>query len=140
MKVKPYLTSNQIICRVFRPMGELVNTITNEETQFEVYKCEESTARFRDYHERLQAWIMFYIDAASFIDIDDDSWRMFLMFEKTGGPGSERYAVVGYITVYQYYAYGRETNRTRPRISQMLVLPPYQRRGLGSQLLETVYR
>ena len=124
----------------FRPMGELVNTIINEGTQFEVYKCEESTPRFRDYHERLQAWIMFYIDAASFIDIDDDSWRMFLMFEKTGGPGSERYAVVGYITVYQYYAYGRETNRTRPRISQMLVLPPYQRRGLGSQLLETVYR
>jgi len=124
----------------FRPMGELVNTITNEGTQFEVYKCEESTPRFRAYHERLQAWIMFYIDAASFIDIDDDSWRMFLMFEKTGGPGSERYAVVGYITVYQYYAYGRETNRTRPRISQMLVLPPYQRRGLGSQLLETVYR
>merc|ERR1712110_31607 len=124
----------------FRPMGELVNTITNEGTQYEVYKCEESTPRFRDYHERLQAWVMFYIDAASFIDIDDDSWRMFLMFEKTGGPGSERYAVVGYITVYQYYAYGRETNRTRPRISQMLVLPPYQRRGLGSQLLETVYR
>merc|ERR1712046_27845 len=37
-------------------------------------------------------------------------------------------------------AYGRETNMTRPRISQMLVLPPYQRRGLGSQLLETVYK
>jgi len=124
----------------FKPMGELVNTITNEGAQFEVYYCEESTPRFREYHERLQAWIMFYIDAASFIDIDDDCWRMFLMFEKTGSPGSERYAAVGYITVYQYYAYGRETNRTRPRISQMLVLPPYQRRGLGSQLLETVYR
>lgn len=124
----------------FRPMGELVNTITEEGTQFEVYKCTESTPRFREYHERLQAWMMFYIDAASFIDIDDDSWRMFLMFEKTGGPGSERFVVVGYITVYQYYAYGRETNRCRPRISQMLVLPPYQRRGLGAQLLETVYR
>lgn len=36
----------------------------------------------RDYHERLQAWIMFFIDAASFIDIDDDSWRFFLLFEK----------------------------------------------------------
>jgi len=124
----------------FRPMGELVNTITNNGIQYEVYKCEESTPRFRNYHERLQAWIMFYIDAASFIDIDDDSWRMFLMFEKSGSPGSERYSIPGYITVYQYYAYGRETNMTRPRISQMLVLPPYQRRGLGSQLLETVYK
>jgi len=124
----------------FRPMGELVNTITNESKQYEVYKCQESTPRFRDYHERLQAWIMFYIDAASFIDIDDDSWRMFLMFEKEGGPGNETYSIVGYITIYQYYAYSREINKTRPRISQMLVLPPYQRRGLGSQLLETVYK
>lgn len=121
-------------------MGELVNTITNESKQYEVYKCQESTPRFRDYHERLQAWIMFYIDAASFIDIDDDSWRMFLMFEKEGGPGNETYSIVGYITIYQYYAYSREINKTRPRISQMLVLPPYQRRGLGSQLLETVYK
>ena len=83
---------------------------------------------------------MFYIDAASFIDIDDDNWRMFLMFEKTGSAGAESYAVVGYITVYQYYAYGRDQNMMRPRISQMLVLPPYQRQGLGSKLLETVYR
>ena len=125
---------------LFRPMGELVNTINNDGRQFEVYKCEESTPRFRDYHERLQTWIMFYIDAASFIDIDDDNWKMFLMFEKTGGPGSESYSIVGYITVYQYYAYGRDTNMMRPRISQMLVLPPFQRQGLGSQLLETVYR
>ena len=90
-----------IRCCCSRPMGELVNTITNNGIQYEVYKCEESTPRFRNYHERLQAWIMFYIDAASFIDIDDDSWRMFLMFEKSGSPGSERYSIAGYITVYQ---------------------------------------
>ena len=65
----------------FRQMGELVNTIINEGTQYEVYKCEESTPRFRDYHERLQAWIMFYIYAASFINTADGSWWMFMMFE-----------------------------------------------------------
>ena len=25
---------------------------------------------------------MFFIDAASFIDVDDDSWRFFMLFEK----------------------------------------------------------
>jgi len=124
----------------FRPMGELVDTISVEDKTYEVYRCLESTPRFREYHERLQAWIMFYIDAASYIDIDDDNWRIFLMFEKTGGPGNSQYSIVGYLTVYQYYAYGRETNRVRPRISQMLILPPYQRQGLGSRLLETVYK
>ena len=37
-----------------RPMGELVTTLNNDGDQFEVYKCDESTPRFRDYHERLQ--------------------------------------------------------------------------------------
>jgi len=125
----------------FRPMGELVHSFTSSSgKQFEVYKCRESTPGFREYHEKLQAWVMFYIDAASYIDIDDDSWRIFLMFEKYGGIGEQHYAIAGYLTVYQYYAYGREVNMKRPRISQMLVLPNYQRQGLGATLLETVYK
>ena len=46
---------------------------------------------------------------------------MFMMFEKTGGPGIESYAFGGHNTVYQYSAYGPETNRIRPRISQMFI-------------------
>lgn len=51
--------------------------------------------------------------------------------------GGHRYAVCGYATVYLYYAY---PNKTRPRISQFLVLPPFQRIGLGAKLLDVVYR
>ena len=31
-----------------------------------------------------------------------------------------RYHTVGYSTVYEYYAYGREVNKKRPRIAQMV--------------------
>ena len=48
-----------------------------------------------------------------------------------------RYGIVGYATVYQYYAYPANV---RPRISQVLVLPPYQKKGLGSRLLNTIYQ
>lgn len=128
----------------FKPMGELVNSFTlagdgKPEKNFEVYFASEATPGLREYHERLQAWLMFFIDAASFIDIDDDSWRFFLLFEKRTVDGVVRHFTVGYLTVYEYYAYGRETNNKRPRIAQMLVLPPFQRLGLGSRLLETVY-
>ena len=34
--------------------------------------------------------------------------------------GEERRQVVGYLTVYEYYAYGRTTNHKRPRIAQMV--------------------
>lgn len=39
--------------------------------------------------------------------------------------------------MYEYYAY---PDNTRPRISQMLVLPPFQRNGVGLQLLDKIYR
>ena len=51
--------------------------------------------------------------------------------------GNTRYAIAGYATVYEYYAY---PDNTRPRISQMLVLPPFQRIGVGLQLLEKIYK
>lgn len=46
------------------------------------------------------------------------------------------YATVGYSTVYLYYAYPQNT---RPRISQCLILPPFQGMGVGAQIIETIY-
>merc|ERR1719312_870814 len=92
----------------FKPMGELLNSFEAMDGRtFQVFKCSESTPGLREYHEKLQAWIMFFIDAASYIDIDDDNWRFFLLFEKfNSSDGNPRYAVAGYMTVYEYYAYG----------------------------------
>jgi histone acetyltransferase 1 len=58
-------------------------------------------------------------------------------FEKYQCDGKPRYAICGYATVYLYFAY---PNKTRPRISQFLVLPPFQRKGLGAELLNVIYR
>lgn len=46
------------------------------------------------------------------------------------------YAIAGYATIYEYFAYPRNI---RPRISQMLILPPLQRKGLGAALLMSIY-
>jgi histone acetyltransferase 1 len=47
--------------------------------KFEVFLSDESVPGFRDFHARLQPWIMFFIDAASYIDIDDNNWRFFTL-------------------------------------------------------------
>ncbi len=44
-----------------------------------MYKSDSSVPGFIDYHARLQPWIMFYIDAASFIDVDDPNWLFFVV-------------------------------------------------------------
>lgn len=62
----------------------------------------------------------------------------FIRFEKyTSTTGSTRYGTIGFATVYQYYAY---PNHTRPRIAQILILPPFQSLGLGTELLKAIYR
>ncbi|XP_016131770.1 histone acetyltransferase type B catalytic subunit-like [Sinocyclocheilus grahami] len=101
------------------------------------FQVDTSCPGFREYHERLQTFLMWFIETASFIDVDDDRWDFFLVFEKYNKDGETLYATVGYMTVYNYYVY---PDKTRPRVSQMLILPPFQGEGHGAQLLETVHR
>ncbi|XP_046480179.1 histone acetyltransferase type B catalytic subunit [Neodiprion pinetum] len=127
----------------FVPPGTVIHSFSVKDKDkgvrhFEVYKADMSCKGFKEYHERLQTFLLWYIDAASFIDIDDDQWHYFNIFEKyTPTVGSHRYATVGFATVYQYYAY---PHHARPRIAQVLVLPPFQGLGIGAQLLSAIYR
>ncbi|XP_063990865.1 histone acetyltransferase type B catalytic subunit isoform X2 [Diachasmimorpha longicaudata] len=125
----------------FRPAGELLHSFSvhdNDQVRhFEVYKADMTCKDFKEYHDRLQTFILWYIDAASFIDVDDDQWHYFNMYEKyTSTSGSPCYATIGFATVYQYYAY---PHHTRPRIAQILILPPFQKMGLCAHLLKAIY-
>lgn len=50
--------------------------------EFEIYKNSADAPGFRDYHERLQPFLLWYVDAASFIDVDDEKWSFYLMYVK----------------------------------------------------------
>ncbi|XP_055901676.1 histone acetyltransferase type B catalytic subunit-like isoform X2 [Biomphalaria glabrata] len=125
----------------FRPFGHMVDSYTltpknSEEKHFEVYYVKIEEPGFRDFHVKLQSFIKFYIDAASYIDVDDQQWDFFLVFEKYKENGEHKYATAGYMTVYNFYAY---PSRIRPRISQVLILPPFQKMGLCARVLQTFY-
>jgi len=51
----------------------------SSERHFEMYSCTIDEPGFRSYHERLQTFLLWYVDAASFIDVDDDHWRYYLV-------------------------------------------------------------
>ncbi|XP_076659519.1 histone acetyltransferase 1 [Halictus rubicundus] len=126
----------------FRPHGELLDSFSVDDEgctrKFEVYKADMTYKGFKEYHQRLQTFVLWYIDAANFIDIDDDRWHYFNIFEKYhSAHGTVHYATTGFATVYQYYAY---PHHTRPRIAQVLILPPFQNMGLGAHLLHAIYR
>lgn len=59
-------------------------------------------------------------------------------YEKyTSSEGNVMYATCGYATIYLYYAY---PDNIRPRISQMLVLPPFQKLGIGTKLIKVRFK
>lgn len=55
----------------------------------------------------------------------------------TNENGTSCYSPVGYVTIYEYFAY---PDKIRPRISQFLILPPFQKKGLSTKLLNSVYK
>ncbi|EFN74844.1 Histone acetyltransferase type B catalytic subunit [Camponotus floridanus] len=126
----------------FTPHGKLIHSFSLNDKgttrRFEVYKADMNYKGFKEYHQRIQTFLLWYIDAALFIDIDDDRWQYFNIFEKyTTSVGTSRYATIGFATVYRYYAYPQHI---RPRIAQFLILPPFRRMGLGTHLLQAIYR
>ena len=66
-----------------------------------------------------------FIDGATYIDTDDDQWDYFTLFERfTNSNGQSQYALAGFSTVFRFYNY---PERIRPRISQILIMPPFQK-------------
>jgi histone acetyltransferase 1 len=76
--------------------------------------------------------LLFFIEASSYIDAEDLKWQCYLMFAEDDDSES----FVGYTTLYPFLYF---PDKIRMRLSQFLILPPYLRLGLGSQLYKQVY-
>ncbi|KAI8475068.1 MAG: acyl-CoA N-acyltransferase [Monoraphidium minutum] len=95
-------------------------------------KLSESPAWFKALHARLEPQLIFSVDGASFIDPEDEKWELVAAI-MDGGAGQ---LLVGFMTVYNFYAW---PTGVRPRVAQVLVLPPYQGAGIGKALLAAAY-
>ncbi|EFA76210.1 putative histone acetyltransferase [Heterostelium album PN500] len=153
---KDYIEEKEIS---FKPPGELiyefsrVDRETGEERHFEIYFGKIIDPNILRYHEKLQLFVLWYIEGGSYIFTEDSNWDIFMMFEKKMIDSTKRYGIVGYTTIYNFYHHP-STNRSRisqfhtdsffiisklQTLSQFLVLPPYQRMGLGKRLLNSLY-
>lgn len=128
----------------FKPFGEKITEYivtdndNNKQRCFEIYQCDCNTPKFTTFFQRLQTFVLWFVDAACYIDVDDPQWMYFVCYEKyKDNDGIYQYATVGYTTIYKYYAY---PEHIRPRISQMLILPPFQKLGIGTKFIETIYQ
>lgn len=85
---KGYLTDHDIFmdavktdADTFKPLGEKITEYIREtngiEEHFEIYKNSFSSLKFREYHSRMQIFVLLFIEGSSFIEDDDDKWEIY---------------------------------------------------------------
>ncbi|KAF8061629.1 histone acetyltransferase type B catalytic subunit [Lyophyllum atratum] len=158
-----FLTFVEEDATTFRPSGQLISSYTRplssskgdkgkgganpqnldsqseDATEFEVYHATWDTPGFKEYHRRMQLFILLYIEGGSYINEDEDTWEFVVLYEKRkrrGTPNVVTYHFVGYSSLYPFYFF---PEKTRLRLSQFVILPPYQHQGHGSELYKAIY-
>ncbi|KAJ3552859.1 hypothetical protein NM688_g3931 [Phlebia brevispora] len=140
--------------RTFRPFGEKISSYTRvlrdvnekgkgkaqveeQEVEFEVYHCTWQTPGFREYHRRMQLFIILYIEGGSYIKEEDEGWEFAVVYEKRKRQdGTETYHFVGYSSLFQFYHF---PENIRMRLSQFVILGPYQGQRHGAALYDAIY-
>ncbi|KLO19663.1 histone acetyltransferase type B catalytic subunit [Schizopora paradoxa] len=117
--------------------SEELNEDDEDVVTYEVYHANWDTPGFRAYHRRMQIFILLYIEAGSYIQEDDEGWEFAVLYEKRKRPDKTiTYHFAGYSTLFPFYCF---PERVRMRLSQFVILPPYQRSGHGSELYKAIY-
>ncbi|KAJ7273046.1 histone acetyltransferase type B catalytic subunit [Mycena rebaudengoi] len=148
----------------FRPTGQMIYTYTRpaphseaskkgkgvapptldpeseDAVVFEVYHATWDSPGFRELHRRMQLFILLYIEAGSYINEEEDTWEFVVLYEKRkrrNAPHVTTYHFAGYSSLYPFYCF---PEKVRLRLSQFVILPPYQRSGHGSELYTAIYQ
>ncbi|KAJ7261253.1 histone acetyltransferase type B catalytic subunit [Mycena haematopus] len=160
---KAFLARVKEDATTFRPTGQLIYTYTRpalnssskgkgkdvaqtldpeseDAVVFEVYHATWNSPGFRELHRRMQLFILFYIEAGSYINEDESVWEFVVLYEKRKRRDAQNiatYHFVGYSSLYPFYCF---PEKVRLRLSQFVILPPYQRYGHGSELYTSIYQ
>ena len=117
--------------------------------KYEIYKFEgldKEDSVGRKLILRSQILSLLYIEAGSFIDLSDPRWSAYFIYERERDD-SEKGTFVGFCTVYKYWNFQNSQVhdstdvaelKYRGRISQVVILPPFQGMGHGRKMYEKV--
>ncbi|KAG8853503.1 histone acetyltransferase 1 [Tulasnella sp. 330] len=124
--------------------GKATNEAVNEDDEdavvYEVYWANWETPGFREYHRRMQLFVLLYIEGGSYIQEDEDKWEFVVLYEKRrrrDAARTETHHFVGYSSLYSFYCW---PDRVRLRLSQFVIIGPYQNQGHGAHLYNAIYQ
>lgn len=152
----------------WHPPGSLVHSYAKGNRDFEVWAGSLLDPKVNALVNNIQILVLFFIEAGSLLNLNEvdwslDRWRVYFVYEKvaTSNPQAAPYSLVGYATTYRFYCFKPRSQKSsssaldnfphvdplspaqltsRLRISQFIILPPYQSSGHGSQLYQSIYK
>ncbi|CAA7397326.1 unnamed protein product [Spirodela intermedia] len=143
LEMKEFLQSFSSECQYIRNVvsnGTVVLCKAGEEddtgSTIEVIRMGLNNLPVGTLYSRLVPLVLLFVEGGRSVDITDPGWDIYFVVKKTSDQtGDTLIELLGFATVYRFYHY---PDSTRLRISQILVLPPYQGQGHGRHLIESV--
>jgi histone acetyltransferase 1 len=117
------------------PPGKLIHSLkaVDGKESYEIWLSSYQDAGAAELLSRFEKLAIWHIETADAVDFSDDRWQcMFLVRRRKG-----RVLYVGYYTLFMFR---NPFAGFKLRVCQALVLPPYQGKGLGREMMLAVYR
>ncbi|OZJ06771.1 hypothetical protein BZG36_00385 [Bifiguratus adelaidae] len=111
----------------FRPPGVRVHQYDLDDEHYEIYKMSFVDRTSAELHARMQIFMLFFVEGVSFIE-KDEKWEIYCLYQIRNDSTPSEYVFVGYATAYPFFCWPESI---RMRISQFLILPPFQNKGHG---------
>lgn len=83
---------------------------------FEAFSTRFNTPGWKDYHRRMQIFVLLFIEGGSYVDEEDDRWEFVTLYEKRKSAieGQFTYHFVGYTSLYEFFYW---PDKTRLRLA-----------------------
>ncbi|XP_031336983.1 histone acetyltransferase type B catalytic subunit-like [Photinus pyralis] len=116
---------------------QIYNPTDNDSYNYIFTSCENDERHFKQFHTRFQSMTIWFFKKPIQIDVDDPNWLFIYVYEERNEEGMKGVYPVGFIAIYKY---STSPNRITARITQLFVMPPCQRMGIGTHLLTNAYK
>lgn len=116
--------------------GKTLREIHRNEETFEISLVSYRDAGIEELLKRWEKIAMWLIETADSVDFHDDRWEMILL-TKIDKKATNARILLGYFTIFNFR---NPFSGSKMRICQALIVPPYQGKGLGKDMMIEVYR
>lgn len=131
-KMAPFVTPKFELSAECKVIGKEIAKITINSEEYLICLANHSHDGCNELVKRFERLAVFFIETADSVDFTDERWEILILYHIKDN--NMYYA--GYTTLFRFH---NPIHGSKMRICQALVLPPYQRRGLGRLMLTRVY-